>query len=59
MPSHIFDVIHGDRCESCLKIVKRKDFSDDIAFQEFRLTGLCEECQAEETQAQENDWRLE
>jgi len=59
MPSHIFDVTYGDRCESCYKIVKRIDFSDEIAFQEFRLTGLCEECQLEELKAQEDEWRLE
>lgn len=41
------DAVRNGKCPLCLKPVKDEDFEDEESRKEFRISGLCAQCQEE------------
>ncbi len=39
--------VRNGKCPMCLKPVKDEDFEDELSRKEFRISGLCFQCQKE------------
>ena len=39
------DRVEKGLCPTCSKPIKQEDFVDDLCRKEFRISGLCQECQ--------------
>ena len=45
--------VRRNLCPFCAKPVDEKDFKDEISRREYRITGLCQKCQDEESKEEE------
>ncbi len=43
----IVDKVKLGKCPLCSKEVSKYDFKDDLSLKEFKISGMCQECQDE------------
>ena len=39
------NLISENKCPFCCRIINTDDFKDELSVREYKITGLCQECQ--------------
>lgn len=39
------DLVKAGKCPTCSKVINHDDFKDALSKKEFRISGMCQECQ--------------